>query len=130
MGLGSTLAQESDIRARAVTPPRAIKLAGWHYRDPKKPLTPRLLDLYNLVAEGLSNSECAERMGLTEGSVKTMVTVLFKALDIHSRECLILHHHRQALRKWLLRYQKSLPIEAVHELADMIGPTMPERWLD
>lgn len=48
-------------------------------------LTPRQLDVLNLVAEGWSNKEIARSLGLAEGTVKLHVTALLRALGASNR---------------------------------------------
>ena len=48
-------------------------------------LTPRELEVWALVAEGLSNPEIAERLGLSENTVKFHVQHLFEKLCVKNR---------------------------------------------
>lgn len=48
-------------------------------------LTRRELDVLQLLAEGLSNKEIAERLGITDHTVKFHVTTILSKLDAHSR---------------------------------------------
>jgi len=48
-------------------------------------LTPRELDVLQLLAEGLSNKEIAERLGITDHTVKFHVNTILSKLDAHSR---------------------------------------------
>lgn len=48
-------------------------------------LTPRELDVLQLLAEGLSNREIAERLGITDHTVKFHVNTILSKLDAHSR---------------------------------------------
>lgn len=48
-------------------------------------LTPRQLDVLNLVAEGWSNKEIARTLGLAEGTVKLHVTALLRSLGASNR---------------------------------------------
>jgi len=130
MGLGSTLAQETT-RAQRIIPPRQIKNSGWSYRKPGASLTPRLAELHQLVVtEGLTNQECGERMGLTEGSVKAMLCSVFKAFQVHSREQLILREHRSRIALWIARHNRDISREAAEELGALVGLSAAERWLD
>lgn len=45
-------------------------------------LSPRRRQLVELVADGYSNPEIAERMGITEGSCKAMLSVVYKRLGL------------------------------------------------
>jgi DNA-binding NarL/FixJ family response regulator len=48
-------------------------------------LTDREREVFELVAQGLSNGEIAERLFLSEGTVKTHVKHIFEKLDAHDR---------------------------------------------
>ena len=48
-------------------------------------LTQREREVFELVAQGLSNSEIAERLFLTEGTVKTHVNHIFEKLEVRDR---------------------------------------------
>ncbi|MBC8279764.1 MAG: response regulator transcription factor [Chloroflexi bacterium] len=60
--------------------------------EPNKPgadalgtLSQRELEVLTLVAKGLSNSECAEQLFLSEGTVKTHVKRIYTKLDLRDR---------------------------------------------
>jgi DNA-binding NarL/FixJ family response regulator len=48
-------------------------------------LTPTEARVAELVAEGLTNPQVAERMFVSAGTVKTHLTHVFRKLDLHSR---------------------------------------------
>ncbi len=63
-----------------------------HTPEPNKPtsealkaLSERELEVLTLVAKGLSNSECAEQLFLSEGTVKTHVKRIYTKLDLRDR---------------------------------------------
>jgi DNA-binding NarL/FixJ family response regulator len=56
------------------TPPRAVD-----------ELTARELDIFRLIAEGLSNAEISERLFIGETTVKTHVTHILQKLDLRDR---------------------------------------------
>ena len=48
-------------------------------------LTEREREVFELVAQGLSNADIADRLVLTEGTVKTHVKHVFEKLELHDR---------------------------------------------
>jgi DNA-binding NarL/FixJ family response regulator len=59
---------------RRPTPPKAVE-----------ELTARELDIFRLIAEGLSNAEISERLFIGETTVKTHVTHILSKLDLRDR---------------------------------------------
>jgi DNA-binding CsgD family transcriptional regulator len=56
--------------------------------DPVSSLSPRELEVYGLLCEGLSNSEIGTRLFITEGTVKVHVQHVFDKLGVRSRTAL------------------------------------------
>lgn len=54
-------------------------------RDASSVLTAREIDLVRMVAEGLRNREIGERLRITEGTVKTHLSNIYKKLKIETR---------------------------------------------
>ena len=54
-------------------------------------LTPRELEVWSLVAEGLSNQEMARRLDLSTHTVRNYITKIFHKLGISSRFELLFH---------------------------------------
>jgi DNA-binding NarL/FixJ family response regulator len=52
---------------------------------PLRELTEREREVFELIAQGLSNSEIADRLFLTEGTVKTHVKHIFEKLEVRDR---------------------------------------------
>jgi two-component system nitrate/nitrite response regulator NarL len=60
-------------------------------------LTPRELEIVRLAAEGLRNREIAERLSITEGTVKIHLHNIYEKLGVNGRSQLILQATRQGL---------------------------------
>ena len=54
-------------------------------------LSPRETEIVRMVAGGLGNRELAERLGVSEGTVKIHLHNIYKKLKVHSRLELVLH---------------------------------------
>lgn len=78
-------------RALALT--RRAGAAG----TPQFTLTPRELELIKLVAEGLRNKEIAERLSITEGTVKIHLHNIYDKLGVGGRMELLLAAQRRGL---------------------------------
>ncbi len=52
-------------------------------------ITPRQLEVLQLVAKGYSNREIGEELGITEATVKSHLTALFQALDVKNRNACV-----------------------------------------
>lgn len=57
-------------------------------------LTPRQLDVMDLIAEGKSNQEIGEELGLTSGTVKMHLTRIYKSLGAKSRTDALAKYNR------------------------------------
>lgn len=66
-------------------------------REPVK-LTPRENDVLALIADGLSNQEIAERLFISEYTVKTHISNLFRKLNINDRVQAVLYALKIGLR--------------------------------
>ncbi len=93
-----TSASAEDIREgvaatargeRIVSPEVAMQLAGsWRTEAsdaPASSLTPRELEVLQLLAEGLTNAQVAQRLSLSARTVKTHVQNLLSKLDVPDR---------------------------------------------
>ena len=60
-------------------------------------LTPRELEIVRLASEGLRNKEIAERLTITEGTVKIHLHNIYEKLGVTGRTQLILYATRQGL---------------------------------
>lgn len=48
-------------------------------------LTPRQMEVFHLIGDGLQNNEIATLLGLSEGTVKIHITSIFKAMGLRNR---------------------------------------------
>ena len=66
----------------------ALGVAATSVAEPVSSLSPRELEVYELLCEGLSNGEIASRLFITEGTVKVHVQHVFDKLGVRSRTAL------------------------------------------
>lgn len=64
-----------------------------------KTLTPRQIDVLELIAKGLSNKQIAFELSLTEGTVKLYVTAILKILNVYNRTGAVMEAARLGLIK-------------------------------
>jgi DNA-binding NarL/FixJ family response regulator len=77
---GAELSTDDALEwARRARGPRKRPAGGW------ESLTPTEVRVAELVAEGLTNPQVAERMFVSPGTVKTHLSHIFGKLDVHSR---------------------------------------------
>jgi DNA-binding CsgD family transcriptional regulator len=62
----------------------SYELASFAQRK-NQPLTARQREIFNLIVVGLSNKEIARKLGLSVGTVKIHVAILFRKLGVHHR---------------------------------------------
>ncbi len=68
-------------------------------RENVKILTPRQIEVINLIAKGCSNKIIAHELGLTEGTVKLHVTAILKILNVYNRTGAVMEATRLGLIK-------------------------------
>ncbi|MBR9835324.1 MAG: hypothetical protein GYB42_09075 [Alphaproteobacteria bacterium] len=64
---------------------RYLELVDMNGAASHKKLSPRETEVLTNVAEGLSNIAIAEKMGVTENTVDTMLRRIFKKMDVNNR---------------------------------------------
>ncbi|GGD95050.1 DNA-binding response regulator [Tsuneonella deserti] len=70
---------------------RALDLAmSGGTREPLAVLAPRERQIAELVAQGLRNRDIAERLGMTEGTVKVYLHGIYQKMDVENRTSLAL----------------------------------------
>lgn len=82
-------------------------------------LSPRETEITRLVASGLANKEIADKLALTEGTVKQYVTNLMAALGLHCRMDLLI---------WAMSHQEALNGAATNPEKHPIGCGCPQPY--
>lgn len=57
-------------------------------------LTPRQVEILQLVGEGLTDRQIGERLHITEGTVGTTLRRVFRSLDVQSRHQAVMVAYR------------------------------------
>jgi DNA-binding NarL/FixJ family response regulator len=65
--------------------------------DPARALTARELDIVRMIAQGLRNKAIAERLSISEGTVKIHLHNIYEKLGLDGRLELVLHAQREGL---------------------------------
>ncbi len=78
------------VRGESPVDPRAARMMIHWLREGPEADTPdhftlREIEILRLIAEGLTNREIAERICLSENTVKTYIQSLYQKLDAHNR---------------------------------------------
>lgn len=76
---------------------RLIEGATTAPKPPDTGLTPRELDVLRLIAEGLSNTEIARRLVVSEATVKTHINHLFAKANLRDRAQAVAYAYRLGL---------------------------------
>jgi len=85
---------DGDTASRAV---RGVIAREQATREASETLTPRELDIVRMVAQGLRNKTIAERLSISEGTVKVHLHNIYEKLDIGGRLELVLCAQRRGL---------------------------------
>jgi two-component system, NarL family, response regulator LiaR len=83
--LGQTLAKKPAVIIQHVTVPAAGPFVANEGRVKELGITPRELEILGLIAHGLSNREIADRLFVSENTVKTHSSRLFDKLGAKRR---------------------------------------------
>jgi NarL family two-component system response regulator LiaR len=83
-------AVRATSRGESVLPPSVASIVVQHLsgrkdQAGKKDLTPREMDVLNLVAQGLTNHQIAHHLGLSVRTVEAHLTHIYAKLDVSSR---------------------------------------------
>jgi DNA-binding NarL/FixJ family response regulator len=90
----ATSSADAFVFAREITPPDRTDETEWI----AEPLTPREVDVLELLAEGRSNKSIAERLGISDQTVKFHLASIFGKLGASTRTEAV----RLALRRGLI----------------------------
>ena len=71
--------------------------------DPLEGISPREREVFALLLDGLPNKLIAQRLGISEKTVKTHLTNIFREIDVTDRLQAVLWAERQGLRSDLSR---------------------------
>lgn len=78
-------------------PPRAPSLAPYAVGNKEPQLTPRQIEVFRLLLQGMPNKVIGSRLGMAEGTVKTHVNVLFRVYKVNNRAQLVVRAHQLGL---------------------------------
>jgi len=75
-----------------LAPPRVVLLNKhqWSYLQRRYRMTPRELQIAQLICQGLGNEEIANRLKIKHGTVKTHVRNLYRKLWVHNKILMLL----------------------------------------
>ncbi|MQA27910.1 MAG: response regulator [Micromonosporaceae bacterium] len=79
------------VTGRVLAAYRAAPSGGPATPSPPEQLTPRELDVLQLIGRGLSNTEIAERLYISEVTVKSHIGRIFAKLDLRDRAAAIVY---------------------------------------
>jgi DNA-binding CsgD family transcriptional regulator len=85
----------AEVAGRILEPLRAAALVAGGL--PRQSLTARQRELVQCVARGMTNKEIARTLGISSGTVKTMLERLYRAARVSSRAALVARYGRPRL---------------------------------
>lgn len=85
---------DREMRARVVDAPVRRQAA---VADPRRTLTARETEIVRMITHGLRNKVIAERLSISEGTVKIHLHNVYEKLDLDGRLELMLHAQKQGL---------------------------------
>ena len=85
---------DREMRARVVDAPLRRQAA---VADPRRTLTARETEIVRMITQGLRNKVIAERLSISEGTVKIHLHNVYEKLDLDGRLELMLHAQKQGL---------------------------------
>lgn len=91
----NTIAAIRQVAAGQLVFPVAARRLLFEKRAPASGLTPREESVLALVAEGQSNAQIAQALGLTENTVKFHLQNLYQKLGVSNRTEAAAHFHRR-----------------------------------
>ena len=86
--MARVLSEISGSKKNKKTDPEAAKIAS---------LTDREREVLTLIGEGLKNKEIADKLFISEWTVRHHITSIFSKLDVSDRVELILYAYKQGL---------------------------------
>jgi two-component system nitrate/nitrite response regulator NarL len=88
--VASILGEMTGMRASQPPDPEAAKIAS---------LTEREREVVTLISQGLRNKQTAERLGISETTVRHHLTSIFAKLEVTDRLELVIYTHRHGLAR-------------------------------
>lgn len=76
---------QPSIATRVVSEFSRLAEIAQHRQPLTDPLTPRETEILRLIAQGMTNIEIAQRLVITEGTVKNHVTAILSKLEVEDR---------------------------------------------
>jgi DNA-binding NarL/FixJ family response regulator len=93
-GIRAAAAGDAPLHPRAAR----VLLEAKDAPDPLAGISPREREVFALLLDGLPNKLIAQRLGISEKTVKTHLTSIFRRIDVTDRVQAVLWAERQGLR--------------------------------